>query len=352
MRKLLILLGSLGVLAAWPEAASPQAAKRQPAVDTSRADTKNRFVGTWKLVAIERFGPNGERLPPPAPPAFGSSNPTGFIVYDAAGYMGVSMMQSGRQKFAGALPTADEAKAALLSYTSYCGTFSVNDADGMVTHHIQISLNPNNTGTDQRSSFQFSGNRLVLKPSRAVDRIQAQLTWERMPDVTVLTPMHRQLIGVWKQVSGERRTFDGKVVRTEPPRVGLLIFSAAGHMAVHTGDPGRKKYAAADPTPEEARQALNTYGNYFGPYEINERESYEVTRQVGVINPAEVGQLAVRRLEFVGSDRVFLKPMPPAILDGNNRVIRNPQPPATLDGRLVQGYILWEHVTPPVGSTP
>src|SRR5712692_7713359 len=128
--------------------------------------------------------------------------------------------------------------------------------------------------------------------------------------------MHRRLFGFWKEISTERRTFDGKLVRTEPPRVGFLIFSPAGHMAVHVMAPGRPKYAAADPTPEEARQALTTYGSYFGPYEINERESYEVSRQVGVINPAEVGQLAVRRLEFVGNNRVFLKPMPPAILDG------------------------------------
>jgi hypothetical protein len=335
MRRVLILVGSLAVLgAAWPEAASSQSAKRLPAGEASRADAKNRFVGTWKLVAIERFGTNGQLLPPAAPPAFGSPNPTGFIVYDAAGYMGMTIMQSGRQKFAGAQATADEAKAALLGYTSSCGTFSVNDADGMVTHHVQTSLNPNDSGTDQRRSFQFSGNRLVLKLPRSVDGIQAQVTWERLPDLAVLTPMHRRLIGLWKQVGTERRTFDGKLFRTEPPRVGFLFFTSAEHMSVCVMDPGRKKFAAAEPTPEEARQALNGYGSYFGPYEVSEKESYEVTRTVGSINPAQVGQLALRRLEFVGDNRVILKP-----------------PPALLDGKLVQGYVNWERVTPPVKST-
>jgi len=336
MRKVLILLGSFAVLgaAAWPEAALPQGAKRATAVESSRADAANRFAGTWKLIAIERLGSKGEVLPPAAPPAFGSPNPTGFVVYDAAGYMGMTIMQSGRPKSAGAQPTADEAKTALLGYISYCGTFSVNDADGVVTHHIQTSLNPNNTGTDERSSFQVSGNRLVLKPSRGVDGIQSQLTWERMPDLAVLTPMHRRLIGMWKQVVTERRTFDGKLFRTEPPRVGLLSFTAAGHMSVYVMDPGRKKFAGADPTPEEARQALTTYGSYFGPYEISEKESYEVTRQIGSINPGQVGQLALRRLEFVGDNRVILKP-----------------PPALIEGKLVQGYVNWERVTPPVKST-
>jgi len=320
--------------APWPEAASSQATKRAPAGDASRPDATNRFAGTWKLMAIERVGPNGQLLPPAAPPAFGSANPIGFVIYDAAGYMGLTIMQSGRQKYASAQPTADEAKAAFLGYVSYCGTFSVDDAAGVVTHHIQTSLNPNNTGTDERTSFQFSGNRLVLKPPRGADGIQAQLTWERMPDLAALTPMHRRVIGMWKQVVTERRTFDGKLFRTEPPRVGLLSFTAAGHMSVYVMDPGRKKFAGADPTPEEARQALTTYGSYFGPYEIGEKESYEVTRQIGSITPGQVGQLALRRLEFVGDNRVILKP-----------------PPALIDGKLVQGYVNWERVTPPVKST-
>ena len=136
MHKVLILLGSLGAMAAaaWPEAASPQTATRSSAVEASRVDVTKRFIGTWKLVAVERFGPNGELLPALAPPAFGSPNPTGFLVYDAAGYMGVTIMQSGRQRFAGARPTPDEAKAALRSYTSYCGTFSVDAAVAALLH--------------------------------------------------------------------------------------------------------------------------------------------------------------------------------------------------------------------------
>ena len=104
---------------------------------------------------------------------------------------------------------------------------------------------------------------------------------------------------------------------------------------MHLMDPGRKKYAAAEPTPEEAQQTLTSYANYFGPYEVSDTESYEVTRQIGTINPTAGDQLALRRLTFVSDKRVMLKP-----------------PPAVLDGQLVQGYVTWERVTPPVGSTP
>ena len=61
---------------------------------------------------------------------------------------------------------------------------------------------------------------------------------------------------------------------------------------------------------------------------------YGLPGQIGSINPGQVGQVALRRLEFVGDNRVILKP-----------------PPALIDGKLVQGYVNWERVTPPVKST-
>ena len=331
MRSALILCGALvAATAAWPQAAEPQPNKRQLTAEASGADARKLLVGTWKLVTIERFGPSGELLPPPLPPAFGSPNPIGFLVYDAAGYMGMTIMQRSRPRFAGARPTAAEAKSAVLSYLSVCGTFSVSDGR-VVTHHVQTSLNPNDSGTDQKNAFELSGNRLTLKSPRGADAIETRLAWERQADSTTLTPLRRRLVGFWKQVGTERRTLDGKLFRREPPRVGYLVFTAAGHMAVHLMDPGRKTYAAADPTPEEAQQALSSYANYFGPYEVSDTESYEVTQQIGTINPTPGDQLALRRLTFVGDNRVILKP-----------------PPAILDGQLVQGYVTWERVTPQV----
>ena len=329
-------LGGLGVLAgtAWLGALSLSAGQA-PAARAAGGDVRNRFVGSWKLAGVERVGPTGELLPPPPPPAFGSPNPTGVIVYDAAGHMAVTIMQNGRQKFAGAQPTPEEAKAALVSYTSYFGTFSVNEADGVVTHHVQGSLNPNLTDTDQKRSFDLSDSRLILKPPRGATGIQSRLVWERMPDLPKPTPTERRLIGFWKQVSTERRSFDGTLVRSNPPRIGFLIFTPAGHMAVHLMDSGRKKYAAAEPTPQEAQAALNTYGSaYFGPYAVNEKEQYEVTRQIGTINQAQVGMNAQRYLEFSGGNRLILKP-----------------PPDMLDGRFVQNYVTWERVTPAFRSS-
>ena len=50
---------------------------------TMRAQANNPFVGTWKLISIETRGPDGAIAPGPNP--VGGVNPTGTVMYDAAG---------------------------------------------------------------------------------------------------------------------------------------------------------------------------------------------------------------------------------------------------------------------------
>ncbi|OFW27681.1 MAG: hypothetical protein A3H97_23050 [Acidobacteria bacterium RIFCSPLOWO2_02_FULL_65_29] len=325
---MILLLGALGLAAVsgWLDAAPPAKALDQASTArTSAADPRDRFVGTWKLVSTERVSANGERLPPT------STNQIGFLIYDSAGNMGVTIMQGGRQKYAGAQPTPEEARAALTSYTSYFGTFIVNAAEGVVTHRLQGSLNPG-MATDQRRGFELKGNLLTLKPPRGANGVQSQLTWEREPDLKNLTATHRRLIGFWKLVSNERKRPNGELVSSNPGQAGFIIYTASGHMAVHLMQANRKPYAGAQATLEEARAALSTYGSYFGPYTVHEAERFVVHHQIGQMNPGQVGNDAQRFFELTGN-RLILKP-----------------PPSTADGQPVQGYITWERVTPAMGS--
>ncbi len=292
-RKLLVLLAFVGSVVGFgcADTAPPaDGADDPPVTDTSAADSRANFVGNWELVRVERVGADGEFLPPPEPPSFGSEGAVGYIMYDSAGYMGVVIMQAGRQPYVGDGPTPDEAVAALRSYTSYFGTFTVNETEGYVTHHLQGNVRPPDAANDNKRFYELSSNQLILKPPIRDSGVQLRIVWERVPELpdSDLTPTHRRLFGFYRIASVERRTLDGEALPVEQYDAGFIIYTPSGHMAVHLMRPNRPGYTGA-PTPEEALGAMRTYASYFGPFSVHEDEGYLVHHRVGATNPGSVG---------------------------------------------------------------
>ncbi len=302
-------------------------ASLQSAGKSSTASLKGRFVGTWKLVNIEQRNAKGDVIPPAASAASGNPNRTGYIIYDPAGYVAVSIMPIGRKKNAGPQATDEEAKAAIAGYAAYFGTFTINEAEGSVTHHLQGSLNPG-MAADQKRFFELSGNRLTLKPPAAANGNQTRLTWERIPDMANMTAEQRRFVGFWKLVSNERRNEKGEVAGSNPGQTGYIIYTSAGFMMVQMVQPNRKPYASAQPTPAEASQTIRTYTNYFGPFYVHEADGYVVHDQVGTLNMGRNGPSPQQRFYQMSGKRLLL------------------HPPATYtpDGHTMQGTITWEHV--------
>jgi Lipocalin-like domain len=297
---------------------------RPSAATASLVPLKDQFVGTWKLVSIDQRSARGELV---SPPAGSLASRTGYLIYDAAGYMAVSIMPVGRKKYAGPQPTDEEAKAAMTGYAAYFGTFTIDGAAGTVTHHLHGSLNPG-MASEQKRSFEFAGNRLTLKPPAAANGNQSRLTWERMPDMPGLTTEYRRFLGFWRLVSNERRNENGEVVVSNPGQKGYIIYTTAGFMMVHMMQPNRNPYAGAQPTPEEARQTIRTYTNYFGPFYVHDSDGYVVHDQVGTLNLGRNGPSPQQRFyQFTG-----------------NRLVLKPPPTYTPDGHTIQGTITWERV--------
>jgi hypothetical protein len=136
----------------------------------SPGDISKRFIGTWRLVSIEV---NGQ-----ADPNRGA-HPTGLIYYDAAGYMAAQIMpERSRPKYVGSQPTPEEAKTALIGYTAYFGTYTVDEHARTVTHHRKGCVNPGLVGVDAVRRYEFAaGGRLILSP---VENPSSRLTWERI----------------------------------------------------------------------------------------------------------------------------------------------------------------------------
>jgi hypothetical protein len=138
-----------------------------PVLAESPEDAAQRLVGMWRLVSITT---NGQLNPDRGP------HPTGFIVYDKSGNMSVQIMPDRLRTKAGQQLTPDEAKAALIGYTAYFGTYDVDPKAGTVTHHRKGNVIPG-APADVVRRFEFVGNdRVVLRPVENAN----ELTWERV----------------------------------------------------------------------------------------------------------------------------------------------------------------------------
>ena len=271
-----------------------------------------RLAGVWKLVGEEtRDSKTGQVV---AGPNAASGGRFGFITYDPAGYVGVTIAWSNRPAFKGKASTPDQARAALASYNSYWGSFTVNDAGTVVTHQTMGAVSPAFAGTNQERGLTIIGNRLTLRPPNLANGDQRALTWERVPDLASLTPTHRKLIGFWKLISLERRNAKGELSISNPGMTGFLVYTASGHVMVHMMDPYRRRNAGDTPTPDETMATYRTYTSYFGPYTVNESSGYVVHHLTAAFNSGDEGTDFQRFIEFAGK-RLTLKP--PATKDAN-----------------------------------
>jgi hypothetical protein len=117
----------------------------------------------------------------------------------------------------------------------------------------------------------------------------------------------RRLVGTWRLVSIME---NGRIdLHRGPHPAGMIYYDAKGYMAVQImPDRPRPKFAAANPTPDEAKAALSGYTAYFGTYSIDERAHTVTHHRTGDIHPGPLGDF-VRRYEFTSNDRLILRPV-------------------------------------------
>lgn len=139
---------------------------------------KDQFVGTWTLVSIYYVHSDGRKIEPFGP------NAKGMLVFDATGHFATQIMAENRPKFASnnrMIGTPEEYKATSHGVVAYFGSYSVDEADSIITLHIERSSFPNWDGTDQKRSFSFVNDELryTAASSTANPAESAQLTWKR-----------------------------------------------------------------------------------------------------------------------------------------------------------------------------
>jgi hypothetical protein len=124
-------------------------------------------------------------------------------------------------------------------------------------------------------------------------------------------PDAQRLLGGWRLVSA---LTNGEV---NPERgakpTGIIFYDPSGWMSVNIcGDHPPIELAGERPTPEEAHEALRTYWAYFGTYTVDEQAKTVTHHRTGSANPGwQRHPDYVRAYEFLGPDRVVLRPQAP-----------------------------------------
>ena len=110
-------------------------------------------------------------------------------------------------------------------------------------------------------------------------------------------------VGTWRLVS-----FTGTDRVGAHPK-GLIYYDNTGHMAAQIApDRIRPSWPAnAQPSPEQARDAVAGYAAYFGTYEVDERAKTVTHHREGALNMFAVD--LVRTYEFSGDGRLVLTPL-------------------------------------------
>jgi hypothetical protein len=139
-----------------------------------------RFLGVWRLETIRDRSPDGRVQDHPD---FGP-HVDGLLVYTESGHVSVQFMRRDRRPWQREDdPTDAERAEAARSYGAYAGRYEIDDAAGVVLHHVETALIPNRVGVTLTRSFSFEDETLTLSPPRLrrngveVDR---SLVWRRL----------------------------------------------------------------------------------------------------------------------------------------------------------------------------
>jgi len=126
----------------------------------SREGARAQIVGAWQLESRTVRKTSGEIL---LDPVLGKQ-PTGRLVYDVSGHMMLQMMRQERAQAISVPSNPHDAANAriVLGYDAYFGTFTVNAAEGTITHHVEGSLFPEDLGKDFRRFFRIEGDTFTL----------------------------------------------------------------------------------------------------------------------------------------------------------------------------------------------
>jgi hypothetical protein len=266
---------------------------------------QNALVGTWRLVTLERGVPGQ--------PLAAVMNPIGILIQDAGGHVIEIVTRTGR---GAPLSPQDQ----VVTYQAHWGTYNLDAKGSTITYRINGALDPGRSGQQIVRTFERSGPRLILTDSGPEAASTGRTTWEQIPALEALSSEQQAAIGFWEWVSAGMFTSAGVNVQPASRDASVIVYTPSGLMAVlYLPPPGRKRFAGAVPTADEARAALQGAVSYFGPYFVQPKSRAVFHYQIAAANPAAIGTSFTRDFEVIGAQMILR--FPPTTLNGQQ--VRN-----------------------------
>jgi len=119
-------------------------------------------------------------------------------------------------------------------------------------------------------------------------------------------PARERFIGVWKLVSCERKSTDGRIEFPYGQKpVGRITYDRAGRMSAQLMRQGRRStvpsgvsFIAANASGEEIREAVDGYIAYFGSFDVDEAATTVIHHVQACLVPGWVGADLKRTYRF------------------------------------------------------
>ncbi len=133
----------------------------------TQAGVTEQLVGSWSLVSRVTTSTDGKVLAD----AGLSATPKGILIYDRAGHVAAQLSRPGRTvemladecREAQKVKGTNDTSQTILGYDTYFGTYTVNEKEGIVTHHLESALFPGDIGKSIVRRFSISGDTLTIK---------------------------------------------------------------------------------------------------------------------------------------------------------------------------------------------
>jgi hypothetical protein len=120
---------------------------------------KNQLIGSWSIVRnCEEFQDGKKNCSP-----FGD-NMKGLLMFDASSFS-FQMIAGGRAK-------TNDPRTPVGPLVAYFGTYSVNEADKVLTYHIERATWPNFEGQDQKRIVTIKGDEMSYKSDAPISSPQ------------------------------------------------------------------------------------------------------------------------------------------------------------------------------------